>query len=159
MSWWFHVAWFWEAAKVIYDFRWCHDDFMWHEFGRPPMSYMTLDDVMMISYDIVLAPNDKSYMISYDFRLNHIWLCVEGRQNDVMWSHHDIIMTSCCADFELRPGGLEWMPGGLEAPESLKPGGLEARGRLEAERLDLEGWEPRVWRPRAWRPGGWRPQA
>ena len=95
----FHVAWLWDPANVMYDFTWCHNDFMWHDFGSPPMSCMTSHDVMTISYDIVLPqPTHKSYMISYDFRLDHVWLC--GGGHDVIWSHYDIIMTSCCPSFD-----------------------------------------------------------
>ena len=86
----FHVAWLWDPANVMYDFTWCHNDFMWHDFGSPPMSCMTSHDVMTISYDIVLPqPTHKSYMISYDFRLDHVWLCGGGSMMS-----YEVIMTS-----------------------------------------------------------------
>ena len=144
MSWWFHMPPFWGRPKVVYDFRRCHDDFMWHDFGGPSKSSYDFrwchDDFMwhdfwgllkswsiqMMSWWFHVTSFWGRLAIIYDFMwfqlTSYMTFEVRMMSYDVMmtssWHHvvpvttarlpclDDIIMTSCCTDYDIpTPGG------------------------------------------------------
>ena len=116
---WYHMTWLWGppksymisgdvmmisydmivgTSKIIYDFRWCHDDFIWHDFGwsSPPVKVQTAWDIWKSFLFLLLLKllslsrpswqETMSYMMSYDFHVKS-YMTLEGASKCHIWCH------------------------------------------------------------------------